>query len=222
MPFQYDDAAIVSDGMARVGQVPDISGDYGELPPLYGFITIIGGEAEATASVSNWAKELVNSAAASGLIADGLGDDYRVNITRAQFAAISVKLYEAMSGETAPAAGDSPFTDTSAPVIVQAEALGFVGGVGNGRFDPDSPVTREQAAVMLSRGYTKLGGEIPAVDATDFADDDAMGSYAKDAVAFMSGKEIVGGVGNNKFDPKGSASIEQALVIALRMFENLK
>jgi len=37
----------------------------------------------------------------------------------------------------------------------------------------------------------------------------------------MSGKGIVGGVGNNKFDPQGNASIEQAMVIALRMFGNL-
>ena len=43
-----------------------------------------------------------------------------------------------------------------------------------------------------------------------------------DAVAFMAGKEIVNGVGGNKFDPQGNASIEQALIIALRMFENLK
>ena len=45
--------------------------------------------------------------------------------------------------------------------------------------------------------------------------------WAMDAVAFMSGKEIVNGVGNNKFDPQGNASIEQAMVIALRMFGNL-
>ena len=222
VPLKYDDAATISDGMARVGIVPELDGDYVNVPPLYGFIAIHGIQEPVTAKVSDWAKEQMDSAAANGLIADGLGDDYTVSITRAQFAAVTVKLYEAMSGEAAPAAGDSPFTDTSDPAVIQAEALGFVGGKGNGKFDPDSPVTREQAALMLSRVYTKLGGEVPAVDATEFADDDAMSDYAKSAIAFMSGKEIVGGVGNNKFDPQGSASIEQALVIALRMIENLK
>lgn len=224
VPFVYDTASVVSDGMARVGQVPEVSGGGDDIPPICGYIVIKGGEepAAATAQVSNWAKEIVDSAAANGLTFSGLGDDYRVNITRAQFAAVSVKLYEAMSGQTAPAAGDSPFTDTSDPAVIQAEALGFVGGVGNNKFDPDAPVTREQAAVMLSRVYTKLGGEIPAVDAAGFADDDAMSAYARSAIAFMSGKEVVGGVGSNKFNPKGSASIEQALAIALRMLENLK
>ena len=221
VPFIYDQADTITDGLARVGTMTPVSG-LNESIPLYGYIAIRGVQEPVTAEVSSWAKELVDSAAANGLIADGLGENYRVDITRAQFAAVTVKLYEAMSGETAPAAGESPFSDTADPAVLQAAALGFVGGVGDGKFDPDATVTREQAAVMLSRVYTKLGGEIPAVEATEFADNDAVGGYARDAVAFMSGKEIVGGVGDNKFDPKGSASIEQALVIALRMFENLK
>ena len=74
---------------------------------------------------------------------------------------------------------------------------------------------------MLSRVYTKLGGEIPAAGATTFADDSAIGGWARDAVAFMSGKGIVSGSGGS-FDPQGSATIEQALSIALRMYKNLK
>lgn len=226
VPCKYDDADIISDSMARVGKKPSAN-----IPPIYGYLAVSTVEepapdtstsADVTAKISDWAKESVDSAAASGLIADGLGDDFTCNITRAQFAAVAVKLYEAMSGQTAPAAGDGIFTDTDDPAVIQAAALGFVGGVGDGKFDPDSPVTREQAATMLSRVYTKLGGEIPAVDATEFADDGDMSGYARSAIAFMSGREIVGGVGNNKFDPQGNASIEQALVIALRMFEKLK
>ena len=171
--------------------------------------------------VSDWAKEQVNRAAEIGLVPDGFGNDYRVNITRAQFAATAVKLYEAMSGKTG-ATGESSFTDTADPVILQAADLGFVSGVGGGRFSPDALVTREQAAVMLSSVYTKLGGEIPAVEATAFADDGDVAGWARNAVAFMSGREIVTGVGNNRFSPKGSASIEQALLISLKMFETLK
>ena len=75
---------------------------------------------------------------------------------------------------------------------------------------------------MLSRVYTKLGGEIPEATAIAFADNDKVSSWALDAVAFMSSKEIMNGVGGNRFDPTGNASIEQAMAIALRMFENLK
>ena len=173
------------------------------------------------AKVSDWAREQVDSAAVKGLMADCLGDDFTVNITRAEFAAVAVELYEAMSGETAPAPGENPFNDTTDPVIIQANGLGIVNGKGDGVFAPADPVTRQEAALMLSRIYTKLGGEIPKVESTTFADNDKVSSWAMDAVAFMSGKEIVNGVGGNQFDPQGNASIEQALIIALRMIENL-
>lgn len=230
VPLQYSSARSFSDGMARVSKM-EIASQKGngkdqniELAERFGFITIVKSSepVEVTAKVSDWAKELVDGAASAGLIADGLGEDYTANITRAQFAAAAVKLYEAMSGEAAPAAGEEiAFSDTTDPVVLQAAALEIVKG-SEGRFSPDALVTREDAALMLSRVYTKLGGEIPEVDATAFADDADMSGYARNAIAFMSGKEIVGGVGNNKFDPKGSASIEQALIIALRMFEKLK
>ncbi len=224
-PGWYLSAAPVSEGMVRVSNLVAYPNDKDAYHYVFGYLAVNGGEGpvkDVAAEVSNWAKEQVDAAAANGLIADGLGENYRVDITRAQFAAVAVKLYEAMSGETAPAAGESPFSDTSDPAVLQAEALGFVGGKGDGTFAPDSPVTREQTAAMLSRVYAKLGGEIPAVEVTEFADDADMSGYARAAIAFMSGKEVVGGVGDNKFDPQGSASIEQALVIALRMFENLK
>ena len=174
------------------------------------------------AEVSDWAREQVDSAAVKGLMPDCLGDDFTVNITRAEFAAVAVELYEAMSGEEAPAPGENPFSDTDDPVVLQANVLGIVNGKGEGKFAPTDPVTRQEAALMLSRVYTKLGGEIPKVEGTTFADNGEISNWAMDAVAFMAGKEIVNGVGGNKFDPQGNASIEQALIIALRMFENLK
>lgn len=174
------------------------------------------------AEISDWAREQVDSAAVKGLMPDCLGDDFTVNITRAEFAAVAVELYEAMSGEEAPAPGENPFSDTDDPVVLQANVLGIVNGKGEGKFAPTDPVTRQEAALMLSRVYTKLGGEIPQVEGTTFADNGEISNWAMDAVAFMAGKEIVNGVGGNKFNPQGNASIEQALIIALRMFENLK
>ncbi len=172
------------------------------------------------AKVADWAREQVDLAAAKGLMPDCLGDDFTVNITRAEFAAVAVELYEAMGGETAPAPGENPFSDTTDPVVLQANALGIVKGSG-GKFSPDNPVTRQEAALMLSRVYTRLGGQVPTVAATTFADNGYVASWARDAVAFMSDNRIVNGKGSNKFDPLGNASIQEALIIALRMVENL-
>lgn len=177
------------------------------------------------ADVSDWARAQVDSAAANGLMPDGLGDDFTAKITRAEFAALAVKLYEAMGGYENPAIENNPFSDTSDPVILRANALGIVNGKGGGKFAPEDLVTREEAAVMLSRVYTKLGGEFPTVTATTFADDSRVSTWAKSEVAFMADKGIINGKGNNTFDPNGTTgntSIEEAMVITLRMFEKLK
>ena len=203
------------DGSAYISRFLNEGSEDNFVPHVYLKITV-------DAKVAGWAREQVDLAAAKGLMPDSLGDDFTVNITRAEFAAVAVALYEAMSGETAPAPGENPFSDTNDPVVIQANALGIVKG-SNGKFAPDDLVTRQEAALMLSRVYTKLGGTIPQAASTTFADDIKISPWTglKDAIAFMSDNKIVTGKGDNRFDPLGNASIQEALIIALRMIENL-
>lgn len=172
-------------------------------------------------TASTWARAGIVSAVKDGLVPADLQDNYKDMITRSQFAALSVALYEAMSGETAPAPGENPFSDTDDPVVLQANALGVVKGSG-GKFAPDDLVTRQEMALMLSRVYTKLGGAIPQAASTTFADDGDISPWTglKEAIAFMSDKGILKGT-DGKYNPKSNASIQEAIAVALRMFENL-
>ena len=172
-------------------------------------------------TASTWARAGIVSAVKDGLVPAGLQDNYKDMITRSQFAALSVALYEAMSGETAPAPGENPFSDTDDPVVLQANALGIVKGSG-GKFAPNDLVTRQEMALMLSRVYTKLGGTIPQAASTTFADDGDISPWTglKEAIAFMSDKGILKGT-DGKYNPKSNASIQEAIAVALRMFENL-
>lgn len=106
--------------------------------------------------------------------------------------------------------------------IGYAYNLGIVNGTSATTFSPDNTLTREQAAVMLARVYSKLHGDIPTVTATSFADDGAVSGWAKSGVAFMADKGIVGGVGGNQFAPQQTLSIQEAMTMAVRMLENLK
>ena len=96
---------------------------------------------------------------------------------------------------------------------------------------------------MLTRVFKKvsLAGWTLATDSqftlsytkpAAFADDANISGWAKDSVYFMASNGIIGGVGNNKFAPKNTttneeatgyanATREQALIIAMRMVENL-
>jgi len=171
---------------------------------------------------SDWAKDVMAEAGGLGLIPDRLaGRDLTRVITREEFAAVAVALYEAVSGESAPAAGASPFTDTDDEAVIQAHALGVVNGMGGDTFAPDRTLTREQAVTMLGRvcelaetgsvgdGAALGGGE------TDFSDAAAVSDYARPYVGYFTSRGIVSGMGDGRFAPAGLMTREQAVKVAL-------
>lgn len=171
--------------------------------------------------VDEWAVDLVNEAIAMNLMPARLkGQDLRGPISRLQFAALAVRLYEAMGGQAIAAPGHTPFTDTSDPEVGKAWALGFTAGTSASAFSPSQAITREQAATMLSAVYRKLGGSVQGSSAT-FADDSSIAAWAKSSVYFMARYGIIVGTGGNCFSPQRSAQRQSCLIMALRMFQTL-
>ncbi|MFR4596147.1 MAG: S-layer homology domain-containing protein [Oscillospiraceae bacterium] len=76
-----------------------------------------------------------------------------------------------------------------------ASKAGIVNGVGNGKFNPQGAITREQAATMLARASKTLGLSGAAKDADSalkaYPDAQAASSYAKDALAFCAEHNIL-------------------------------
>ena len=188
----------------------------------------------ATLQASSWAKAEVEKAYDAEIMPfSPYVADCTKGMTRAQFAAVTVYLYSAMMGNPGyypEVDEDHPFTDVDYDAtdleteIGMAYNLGFVKGSNTAGtlFSPKATLTRQEAAVMLGRVFTKLGGTIPAVSNTAFADDGSVAGWAKSEVAFMSGKDIVEGVGDNKFAPTKTLSIQEAVIMANRMLETLK
>jgi len=213
---------------------------------IYGpFSKVISHNMPAWSAASQWATGEVQKAVDNGLYPEKLqGADLTRPITRAEFAAVALKLYEALSGTTAAPAPENTFTDTRDTDVLKAYALDIVAGVGNNKFAPDDYVNREQSATMLTRVYKKLKWEgwTLAADSTytkhsldnkgvpPFADDAQISDWAKPSVYFMAKYEIIKGLGDNKFAPKNTTSAEvaagyanatreQALAISNRTFE---
>jgi len=176
-----------------------------------------------------------------------IGADMTKPITRLEFAALAVKLYEAMSGKKAEV-GSSPFTDTNEAEVLKAVNIGITNGTSKDKFSPDDLITREQAATMLTRAYKAAywEGWSLAADSSykthkldyegvaPFADDADISAFAKPSVYFMVKYNIINGVGNNMFAPNranipanaavnyGQATREAAIKIAVASYENLK
>lgn len=185
--------------------------------------------AEEAMKASPWALAELERAWAAGVFPEEI-DPYRDDCTRemirAEFAAVTVRLYELLGGKLHQSPSfqqlhPHPFTDIDNYDydIREAYGLGFVNGVDGERFDPNGPLTREQAAAMLGRVCEKLYGTLPEAEATTFEDDGEIDRYAKAAVAHLARNGVVGGVGNNAFAPKKSLTVQEAVVMALRVLE---
>ena len=163
---------------------------------------------------SPWAEELVSSAIGVDLVPLLLQSGYLQPISRAEFCALVVKLFERITGEQISARGF--FRDTTDENVEKAAAIGVVYGVGDDLFDPDAKLTREQAAVMLSRLSDAAGKPLPESTPT-FNDRTRVSEWAESHVGQMQAAGIMGGIGNNIFDPKGVYTREQSIVTVLRL-----
>lgn len=142
----------------------------------------------AQAAVDRWADCQVVSGYSDGRFGP---DD---PITRAQMAVILNNLL----GWTHEA--ENTFTDLPTgvwytPAVLRANAAGVMLGDGT-RMRPCDPITREEAAVMLSRALRVSGGK-----GTVFADGASVSVWARDAVDTMSAHAFINGTPAGEFVP---------------------
>ena len=145
----------------------------------------------------------------------------RDGCTREKFCIYVMNLLKACGYET-EVKSDISFKDTKNEKVLQAARLGIVNGIGEGKFAPNRPVTREAAATMLYRA-AKLLGISPNTESIAFSDIDEVSPWARDAVLGISAMKngdtaIMQGVGKDTFLPKGMYSNEQGYITMLRIF----
>ena len=173
-------------------------------------------------NASEWAMEELIKADEKGIIPETLAQkDFTNVITRKDFAAVAVKLYEAISGNVVEKVEENPFVDTNDEYVLKAYSLGITNGTSQNTFAPNAEITREQLATMLTRALAKAGvdTEIDQTSEIKFEDDDILNDWGRPSVYFMFQRGIIKGVGNNRFNGLGIAKIEEAIVIALRSVE---
>lgn len=183
-------------------------------------------EYDPVANSSQWANTELQEAYEKGLIPDVLlGKDMTGTITRGEFAAVAVKLYEALSGNRMIIAMNAPFTDITNSAerlyILKAYNYDIVNGTSATTYSPNDLLTREQMATMLTRVYKKFqwpnytigtDGKYPLDFSVSrkFADDKQISGYAYQSVYFMVKHNIINGVGNNLFAPNNATSAQAA------------
>ena len=145
-------------------------------------------------------REAILALARRGII-NGTGDGTFApegNMTRAAFAAIITRGL-GLSGKETGDFSDVPAGSWYASPVGKAAEKGIVQGVGGGKFNPVGTITRQEAAVMLSRAAVLCGldtgmteEEVSAALA-QFGDGDSVASWARSSLAWCADNGLTQG-----------------------------
>jgi hypothetical protein len=199
------------------------------------FSNVISHNMPAWSGASAWATPELKKADEAGLIPEILkGADMTKPITREEFAALAVRLYEKTLGTSAIAASNNPFTDTKNPEVLKAFKLGVTSGTSATTFAPKELTNREQVAAMLSRAIRTMApdGDFSTAGAPTFTDKNDISPWAMEHVLFMSKLGIIKGT-DGKFMPKATTTAqtaagyatttrEQAIAMSVRSLEQME
>ncbi len=173
--------------------------------------------------VSSWALDAVNAIWTNELSDIALFSDYQKPITREEFAMIAVRLYEKIHGTIAIASDFQPFNDIAnskySLEIRKANKLGIVGGIGEGRFNPEGNIKRQEISKMLYNTVAAIypKDNLEVKDDIVFADNDQIDGWARVPVLYLFKNGIMTGTGNNGISPLSNSTREQAFVFIYRL-----
>lgn len=172
--------------------------------------TALAAESSYQDTDGHWAEAAIQRWSGYGVIQGNNGlFNPNGSLTRAHMAAVLSRLLKLPD---APNAGFSDVKegDWHADYINRCAAAGIMLGSG-GKANPNAPITRQQAIVMLGRALGIQPVENP--DLSHFQDGAAISDYAKGYVAAMNEAGIVGGVTSDTL--AGGSDITRAATVTI-------
>lgn len=180
----------------------------------------------AAESPSSWAQSAVEAARTAGIVPEQVDGDYTQAITRADFCSLAAAVYRAWDKAGKVKKTDTKtvsFTDTDEEDVLLCASLGVVNGVGGGRFAPENPLTRQQAACMLHRlgslhkdASDSVNDRLPHI----FTDGADIESWARTDVYWAYNSGVMNGVSGGRFAPQSSYTHEQSIATMLRLYDS--
>ncbi len=165
---------------------------------------------------SYWAAESIASLAKNGIL-NGYEDgsfNPSGNVTRAEFLCALLKTLKTETAAYNGMFSDVKDSDWFAGYVAAGVEKGLINGFDDGTFGPNEMITREQIAVIMANALdlTK-SGEL------DFADNESISDWAKDAISKVCTSNIMQGKDNNNFDPKANATRAEMAAILYRAMQ---
>lgn len=128
------------------------------------------------------------------------------SIRRGDFCVMLSRAFQFNVGSTVRGFSDVAPDAYYAQAVNEMYALGVVNGVGGGRFDPSSSLTRQDAALMVQRALNQAGINVPDGNAAALAAYGDRGQVVQYAQGAVSGLVQMGllPTSNNRLSPRSS------------------
>ncbi|WP_138753709.1 Ig-like domain-containing protein [Paenibacillus sinopodophylli] len=149
------------------------------------------------------------------------------SITRGEFATYIAKGLGLSSDRTAAAKFKDVNTNTAMGAYIgAASAAGIVAGNTDGTFKPNSPITRQEMAVMMMRAAKVAGLTVQLPQSSNsylqsFTDRAKVGAWAKEDVAKSIYAGIIGGKTATTLSPLTNATRAEGAVMILRLLQKV-
>lgn len=162
---------------------------------------------------SHWAHAYIHDLAGKEIVFGKTADSFApaATVTRLEFTEMIVRALQIKSDQA-----ETSFTDVPAraeEAVAAAHSAGIVFGKTARSFDPNKPITREEAAAILVRAHEwKTGTDAPAASLS-FKDRSAISAFAAESVEKAVHLGFINGFSDGTFKPKQSSTRDQAAKI---------
>lgn len=180
-------------------------------------------QAQEPEQPSPWAAEMIDLAKADGYVLQELESRYTQPIKRYEYVLLALMVLD-KNGDSIQVVDSLPFIDIGQHLfqkqIVKAYNAGIIKGYGDGRFDPDKDITRQEMAVLITNLLKRMDPQRTiSGSAAPFKDRAEIGSWALAATDYCYANNIIKGKLNNGvyMEPDGKASIEQSIIMIHRL-----
>ena len=159
----------------------------------------------------HWAESYINKAVSKGIVTGYPDGKFRPDapVTRAEFITMVNKAL-GNRGSASVNFSDTPAFEWYYQAVAKAVAAAYTGGYDDGTFRPDAKISRQEAAVMISRivptyGYSASIGK--------FKDSAKVASWAASSLSKVNGKGYIGAYDDGLLHPEDSLTRAQTAKI---------
>lgn len=170
----------------------------------------------------DWATDAIEFVGLNGIANDIAPATFapEQNITRGDFAYFLINTLGIRQSGKAEQFVDVDSSKHYADAILAGRSVGILNGSGNDMYEPEEPISRQDAMAIIARGMKYLS--MLGVSDTEnrlavFSDNGLIADYAREPIAAMTEEEIVKGNTDGTVNPLGNITRAEAAVIMHRI-----